>query len=105
LATIGAFALLVYLVSAQLPGGTNTSALVTRAAIALAIGGLLIFFVRRMLRALTEPPPPAPDTVDATSADVVYVCSVCGTRVRLEVAATGKAPKHCGEEMEPVLSP
>jgi DNA-directed RNA polymerase subunit RPC12/RpoP len=32
--------------------------------------------------------------------DVVYVCIVCGTRLRLEVAATGKAPRHCGEEMD-----
>jgi hypothetical protein len=68
------------------------------------IGGALIFVVRRMLRALTEPPPPPPQTVDARFSEVVYVCPVCGTRLRLEVAATAKAPRHCGEEMEPELA-
>ena len=70
----------------------------------MAIGIIVIFIVRRMLRALVLPPPPAPQTVDARTSDVVYVCPVCGTRVRLEVAATAKPPKHCGEEMEARIS-
>lgn len=76
-----------------------------RAVIGLGVGLLLIIFVRRMLGALSEAPPPRPPTVDARSTDVVYECPVCGTRVRLEVAATGKPPKHCGEEMEPQVLP
>lgn len=84
----------------SLPEGTRAPALALRAAIGLAAGGSLIFVVRRMLRALTEPPPPPAPTVDARTADVVYECPVCGTRLRLEVAATAKAPRHCGEEME-----
>jgi hypothetical protein len=83
-----------------LPSGTETGSLIARGAVGLAIGLALIFVVRRMLRALVEPPPPAPPTVDARGSDVVYECPVCGTRVRLEVAATAKPPKHCGEEME-----
>lgn len=84
----------------RLPAGTGTGALVVRASVALGIGLILILIVARMLGALTTPPPPSPPTVDATPVDVVYVCTVCGTRLRLEVAATGKAPRHCGEEMD-----
>jgi hypothetical protein len=88
----------------RLPGDTGSGTLAIRASVGLGIGLVLTFFVRRMLRALTEPPPPAPPTVQASSADIVYECPVCGTRLRLEVAATGKAPRHCGEEMEPSVA-
>jgi hypothetical protein len=91
-------------VTVQLPSGTNASSLTVRALVALIIGVVLIVIVRRMLAALGAAPPPPPAKVDARPADVVYVCTLCGTRVRLEVASTGKAPKHCGEEMEPELA-
>lgn len=86
-----------------LPEGTATSSLVVRALAGLAIGLVLVMVVRRMLGALVAPPPPPAERVDARPADVVYECPVCGTRVRLEVAVTAKAPKHCGEEMETLL--
>jgi hypothetical protein len=91
-------------VTVQLPSGTNTSSLTVRALVALLIGVVLIVIVRRSLAALVAAPPAPPVKVDARSSEVVYVCTLCGTRVRLEVAATGKAPKHCGEEMEPELA-
>jgi hypothetical protein len=99
LALIAAISVLITALG-RLPGDTGAGTLAIRASVGLGIGLVLIFFVRRMLRALTEPPPPAPPTVQAQSADIVYECTVCGTRLRLEVAATGKAPRHCGEEME-----
>jgi hypothetical protein len=106
---LGLFALvaaiwIVVMVLGNLPGDTGKGSLAIRAAVGLSIGLVFTFFAWRMLRALTEPPPPSPPTVEAQSSDVVYECPVCGTRVRLEVAATGKAPKHCGEEMEPSLA-
>ncbi len=105
LAVVGVGALVVLVATPTLlPSGTNARSLITRGATALAIGAGIIFVVRRMLRALVLPPPPAPQTVDARPSDVVYVCPVCGTRVRLEVAATAKPPKHCGEEMEATIS-
>jgi hypothetical protein len=64
------------------------------------VGVSLVLLVRRMLRGLAEPPPPTPETIEAAGSGVVYECPVCGTRLRLEVAATTKPPKHCGEEME-----
>lgn len=87
----------------RLPSGTSGGSLVVRGLVGLAIGLVLVIFVRRMLRALSEPPPPSPKMVDVPGSDIVYECTLCGTRVRLEVAATGKAPKHCGEEMVPKL--
>ena len=88
----------------RLPSGTDTRSLTVRALVAFGIGLVLIVVVRRMLAALGEAPPAPPATVDARTADVVYECALCGTRLRLEVAATGKAPKHCGEEMEAKLA-
>jgi hypothetical protein len=91
---------LLAVVADRLPQGTQTSSLVIRAAIALTVGLVLILVVRRMLAAMAGAPPAPPRKVDARPIDVVYECPVCGTRVRLEVAATAKPPKHCGEEME-----
>jgi hypothetical protein len=85
----------------SLPDGTNTASLVVRGLAGLSLGLVLIFIVRRMLGALADPPPPPPQTVDALETEVVYECPTCGTRLRLELAATAKAPRHCGEEMEP----
>jgi hypothetical protein len=89
---------------AHLPSNTGAGSIAFRAIAGLVIGGVVVVIVRRALRALTEPPPPSPQTVDARTSEVVYVCQVCGTRVRLELAATTKAPRHCGEEMEPQLA-
>lgn len=83
----------------RLPVGTDAGSIVVRAATGLAFGVLIALVVRRVLGALTEPPPPSPPVVDARSTEVVYECQVCGTRLRLELAATAKAPRHCGEEM------
>jgi len=89
---------------AHLPSGTGGASIAVRAGVGVLVGVVIIAIVRRMLRALTEPPPPPLQTVDARASEVVYVCAVCGTRVRLELAATTKAPRHCGEEMEPQLA-
>jgi len=100
LATVAGFALLI----GHLPSSTGRGSVILRGAVGGVIGIAIIVVVRRMLNALTEPPPPPPQTVDARTSEVVYVCPVCGTRVRLELAATAKAPRHCGEEMEPQLA-
>ena len=94
----------VILLLGRLPESTRSGSLVLRGIVGALIGIVVVIVVRRMLGALTEPPPPPPQTVDARMSEVVYVCPVCGTRVRLELAATAKAPKHCGEEMEPQLA-
>lgn len=99
LAVWGATALL-----ARLPDDTSAPSLIVRGALGLSVGLVLIVIVRRSLRALAAPPPAPPRQIDARASEVVYTCPVCGTRVRLEVAVTAKAPKHCGEEMEPSLA-
>ena len=88
----------------RLPDDTSAASSIVRGALGLSVGLCLIVVVRRSLRALAAPPAAPPRKVDARSSEVVYTCPVCGTRVRLEVATTAKAPKHCGEEMEPSLA-
>ena len=88
----------------RLPEGTEASSLIVRGLVGLSIGLVLTFVVRRMMRAFGDAPAAPPLPVDAREVDVVYVCPVCGTRVRLELAATTKAPRHCGEEMESSLA-
>jgi hypothetical protein len=102
-AVAGAVTLIVLL--GNLPNGTDRGSVITRAATGLVIGLIVVAFVGRSLRSMTHPPPPPPPVVDARPVDVVYECVHCGTRLRLEVAATGKAPRHCGEEMEPKVAP
>ncbi|HVL80935.1 MAG TPA: hypothetical protein VM840_05020 [Actinomycetota bacterium] len=103
LVLLAAIASLVAAFAGWLPRGTDTPALITRGLVGLGAGTLFVLAVGRMMRSLAEPPPPPPPQVEAEEVDVVYVCTVCSTRVRLEVAATGKAPRHCGESMEPML--
>lgn len=97
---LAALAAIAIFLSGRVSRETSAGSLAGRAAIGLGLGLLLIFGVRKMLGALVEPPPPPPAAIDARSTEVVYECPVCGMRVRLEVAATTKPPKHCGEEME-----
>jgi hypothetical protein len=87
----------------RLPSGTDRTSLLLRGGMGAAIGVVLMVVVRRSMRALVSPPAPSPEQIDATQADVVYECPLCGTRLRLEVASTGKAPRHCGEPMEAKL--
>ena len=103
-ASVAALGIALVAATAALPSGTQTSSLVARAAVGLAIGGVLIFVVRRALGALAAPPPAPPTAVRVRESDISYECTVCGTRVRLEIAATAKPPKHCGEEMEARIS-
>lgn len=100
----GALVALVLIAVVRLPSGTSAPTLALRAGVGLLLGTALVVVTRRILRSMTEPPPPPPPALDARATDVVYECIVCGTRVRLEVAATGKPPKHCGEEMEAGLA-
>jgi hypothetical protein len=100
---LGVFAIAVWAATTflgRLPSDTRTGSLVIRGLVGFGIGLILVVVVRRMLRALVQAPPAPPRRVDARTADVTYECGVCGTRVRLEVASTAKAPRHCGEEME-----
>lgn len=89
----------------QLPEGTGTGSLTVRALVGLGIGVVVVWTVVRMFRALRGPAAPPPERLDARATEVVYECPICGTRLRLEVASTGKAPRHCGEEMEAQVVP
>jgi hypothetical protein len=59
---------------------------------------LLVSFGVRYLKSLaTAPPEDEPEDVSAY--DLRYVCQMCGLELKVEVAASGKAPRHCMEPM------
>jgi len=57
------------------------------------------------IRLLATPPPSEPDPDQVVAVDVAYHCTVCGLRLTVTQAQEGDmaAPKHCREEMEPVV--
>ena len=68
--------------------------------IGLVIWRVSMWFVRMLS---TPPPEIDPDDVVATSQD--YRCTVCGTEVTMTVRNVEEdtPPKHCREEMVPVV--
>lgn len=98
------FVLGVVFLIPRLPRDTEITTLALRLGVGLVIGGVIVRVVARYLGAMTAPPnTQAAETVEAEETEVVYTCVVCGTRVRLERAGTGKAPRHCAEPMEPAV--
>jgi hypothetical protein len=74
-----------------------------------AIVGVLVFlllvaFSVRYLKSLATPPP-ADDPEDVSEYDLRYVCQMCGLELKVEVASSDKAPRHCMEPMVLVGGP
>lgn len=81
-----------------------------RAALAVAMFlGLAVFGIRQMRAMIAAPPDP--ELADVSDYGLHYVCTMCGLRLKVEVAARDKAPSHCMEPMvlertgEPPLRP
>jgi hypothetical protein len=53
--------------------------------------------IRQMRSMVTSPPDP--DVSDISDYGLRYVCTMCGLRLKVEVAARDKAPSHCMEPM------
>ncbi|MDQ3953902.1 MAG: hypothetical protein M3279_13220 [Actinomycetota bacterium] len=43
--------------------------------------------------------PPEPDVEDVGDESLRYVCTMCGLELKVEIAASDKAPTHCREKM------
>ena len=70
-----------------------------RAAIAFAVAApILALGIGYFRSAGNSAPEPAAEEVE--SADLRYVCSVCGLELKVIVATNDRAPTHCREHME-----
>lgn len=69
-----------------------------RAALALAMAGAILYVGLSYFRSAGEVPPD-PDVEDVSDGSLRYVCTMCGLELKVEVAASDKAPSHCREKM------
>lgn len=69
-----------------------------RAAIALAMAGAILYVGLSYFRSAGEVPPD-PDVEDVSDNSLRYVCTMCGLELKVEVAASDRAPSHCREKM------
>jgi len=66
------------------------------------IGAIVVWKVGiTLLRAVSQPPPPAPPPGEMRKINVRYRCQVCGVELRLTMAPDDDPPppRHCLEEM------
>jgi hypothetical protein len=82
-----------------------------RAGLALVFAGFVLWLGTSYFTAAGEVPP-EPEAEDVSASALKYVCPVCGLELRVEVATTDRAPRHCREAMvlvregsEPPLRP
>ncbi|MDQ3983195.1 MAG: hypothetical protein M3271_11000 [Actinomycetota bacterium] len=75
-----------------------------RAAVALAMGAA-IFYVGFSYFRSAGASPPDPDVEDVSDESLRYVCTMCGLELKVEVAASDRAPSHCREKMVLVQGP
>jgi len=55
-----------------------------------------------MLRGLAQPVPEPPPAGELRKVKIAYRCSICGSEVRMTIAADEdpQAPRHCLEDMD-----
>lgn len=69
-----------------------------RAAVALAMAAGIFWLGFSYFRSAGEVPPD-PEAEDVSDGSLRYVCTMCGLELKVEVAASDKAPSHCREKM------
>ena len=78
-----------------------------RTLIALAMALVFYLIAVRIVRVMMAPPPPdEPDVSQLKPVDYRYRCMVCGTEVTMTAspeADAPDAPRHCREDMAPVV--
>ena len=75
-----------------------------RALVALAFAAGVLWLGTSYFKAAGEVPP-EPEAEDVSGSELKYVCPVCGLELRVEVATTDRAPRHCREAMILVGAP
>jgi hypothetical protein len=75
-----------------------------RAAVALAMGAAILYVGVSYFRSAGEAPPD-PEVEDVSDTSLRYVCTMCGLELKVEVAASDRAPSHCREKMVLVQGP
>jgi hypothetical protein len=75
-----------------------------KAIVGVVVFLLLVAFGVRYLKSLATPPP-ADDPEDVSDYDLRYVCQMCGLELKVEMASSEKAPRHCMEPMVLVNRP
>ena len=75
-----------------------------RAAVALAMGGAILYLGLSYFRSAGAVPPD-PEVEDVSEGSLRYVCTMCGLELKVEVAASDRAPSHCREKMVLVQGP
>ena len=69
-----------------------------RAAIALAMAWGILYVGLSYFGSAGEVPPD-PEVEDVSDGSLRYVCTMCGLELKIEVAASDRAPSHCREKM------
>ncbi|MDQ3957567.1 MAG: hypothetical protein M3273_04510 [Actinomycetota bacterium] len=69
-----------------------------RSAAALLMGLAILYLGLSYFRSAGETPPD-PDVEDVSDESLRYVCTMCGLELKVEVAASDRAPTHCREKM------
>ena len=75
-----------------------------RAVVALAMGAAIFYVGFSYFRSAGEAPPD-PGVEDVSEESLRYVCTMCGLELKVEVAASDRAPSHCREKMVLVQGP
>lgn len=75
-----------------------------RAGVALAMAAAILWLGFSYFRSAGEVPPD-PEVEDVSDTSLRYVCTMCGLELKVEVAASDRAPTHCREKMVLVGGP
>ena len=69
--------------------------------VAVLVGLLILRVGIAVLRAFAQPVPEPPEAGELRKVRLTYRCDVCGTEVRMTVAADSEPepPRHCQEDM------
>lgn len=67
--------------------------------------GVVIWRVSAATIRMLATPPPEIDPEDIVDTEQAYRCTICGTEVTMTVANVEQqaAPRHCREDMDPVI--
>lgn len=70
--------------------------------IAVIVAGLIMKVGLAMLRGLAQPIPEPPPAGELRKVKIAYRCSICGSEVRMTIAADEdpQPPRHCLEDMD-----